>query len=133
MPSELLHYELRPARKPWDSDPIASLALVTEPDGRTETCYIRFSEKFVRAVGQALPRGVSLFDPAYVHVYAMGDGTWTVWALYFDGSGVVLWKSDTKPTWLNNRERNHDTRQTVKNPRSSAAPRAASQAGLCAA
>lgn len=112
MPREHKHYEIKPARKPFAGRPLASTVLVTREDGQRGYCYINFSDSFVVAVGKALPRGVSLHDPAYLEVaFNHSAQAWEVMALYLaSGKGKTLWRSPVKPHWLKfHQDRTHES------------------------
>jgi hypothetical protein len=99
---EFKHYELRNTRKPSQDKRVASYATVVDEHGLPGYAYIAFSETFVLAVGQAMPRGVSTTDPAHVHVfYDQAHKVWSINARYLAGDGVTeLWSTPEKPEWL---------------------------------
>lgn len=103
MRGELAKYRLRATRRPADTAPVASMVLVRNEAGEAGYCYANFSDEFASYVGKRLPRGVSLDDPACITVtFRAETGDWCVGASYLDGtSSVLLWRTDTRPSWLN--------------------------------
>lgn len=73
--------------------------------GVSSSCFIRFSDDFVRFVGLELHRGVSPQTPAGISVYHCDlTGDWFVQAYYIGRirvtSTVVLWVAKEKPKWV---------------------------------
>jgi hypothetical protein len=69
-------------------------------DGEVICYYIRFSEEVINQLGKVMPFGVGEAHPAYLSVRRVGDN-YDVSCHYIDGNyRRVLWRQDTKPTWL---------------------------------
>lgn len=89
-----------------------------EPAGQGY-CYISFDESLVDLVGRTLPRGVAVFDPAYLQVEYDGlQKKWHVWACYYkDEIRRPLWVTKERPEWLtipkSSRGRNDKTTHTA--------------------
>lgn len=125
MPSELKKYKLKATRRPKASAYLASRVMVTDDQGITGYCYITFSDEFVEAVGSALPQGVAIFSPAQIEVaFDPIVKKWLIGASYIGrGLPVILWESDTRPTWvkrITSKEHN-DTAKNCENGSSSSA------------
>lgn len=102
---EMKAWGLHPARKPYAHPYLASAVLVLAPEGKGY-CYIRFAEKFVEAVGRALPWGVGPEHPAHLKVlYRASTDTWLIYAKYLDSHyyTTLLWEQNAKPKWLGHR------------------------------
>lgn len=126
MSSEYKHFELRRAIRSSESPRVSTVVLVTREDGKRGHCFVRFSDSFVRFVGQKLPRGVAEFDPAYLDViYTPATKTWVIRAFYLrDGVGAILWETGTAPSWLSFR-----TETSNGNPSSAHSRRTGIRAG----
>lgn len=96
-------YQLRATIKPAKNPVVSTVFLVRNEEGEVGYCYVNFSRDFVERVGHALPRGVSVEDPACISVrFYPRTKVWLVVAQYVDGSGeVLLWRTEQKPSWLN--------------------------------
>jgi hypothetical protein len=103
MSKELKKYGLRATRRPAKCDTVATTVVVRNEAGETGYCYIGFDEPFVHRVGTKLPRGVGTHDPAFISVrYYPRTKVWLVVAQYMaGGEEVLLWKTPTRPEWLN--------------------------------
>lgn len=125
------------SRKPKKHPLLSSTVAVRDEQGRNGYCYIGFSEDFVERVGKALPRGVSTFDPACIHVvYYPHNKTWLVIARYLRSEGeALLWRTTERPHWLRFYEvknaNTQDTKadQTAGEGHRGRAARAATQGG----
>jgi hypothetical protein len=97
------HYELRSAPRPNGRIALCQTVSVVNADRKSGYAYVSFSDSFVAAVGRVLPRGVSVRDPAYLHVYwSRTARLWKVTVKYFGHEGdYLLWESPTQPSWLN--------------------------------
>lgn len=97
------NFELRSATRAGPTTHKRLLATTVDiitPSGNQRHGFIRFSDNLVKAVGKALPRGVSEQDPAYLQV-RLFPGRCEVWALYArDVTGVKMWDTEDIPSWL---------------------------------
>lgn len=104
MGRELKKYELRATKKPARSDLVSTTVAIRGEDNSRYYCYISFSQAFVEAVGRALPRGVTIYEPAYLFVDCTKAG-FDVWACYAtDTEKVKMWSVPAErgaPAWLN--------------------------------
>lgn len=102
---EVKGWGIRPARKPHAHPYLASAVLVLAPEGKGY-CYIRFTERFVEAVGKAMLWGVGPEHPAHLKVmYRASTDTWLIYAKYLDSHHytTLLWEQKNKPVWLTHR------------------------------
>lgn len=97
------NFELRSATRAGPATHKRLLATTVDiimSSGTQRHGFIRFSDNLVKAVGKALPRGVSEQDPAYLQV-RLFPGRCEVWALYARGvTGVKMWELEGIPPWL---------------------------------
>ncbi len=92
-------FELRTARAPKLVAGLSNTVIVYENDV-PKYCHISFSDDLIIAVGEHLPRGVSMDDKAFMQ--AVLDGAeWTIYACYVETwERVALWRAGAKPAWL---------------------------------
>lgn len=102
MSKELKAYALVSARRPGKNPYLSTTVAVRDENGEVGYCYIRFSDRFVHKVGQALNRGLMETDPAFVSVrYYRRKDVWLVVASYLSGGQeALLWSTKDRPTWL---------------------------------
>jgi hypothetical protein len=101
---EWKHYELRRTQRPGSSQRLSNTVAVVDETGTPGYAYIAFSESFVTAVGNALPRGINdSTEQAYLTVtYNPLKRIWDVRARYITGVGqALLWHSLQCPAWIN--------------------------------
>lgn len=103
MGRELKKYRIRATKKPAKSTLLSSTVVVRNESGKVGYCYINFDQPLIDAAGKALPRGLTVDDPAYLEVvYYPAMSVWLVKARYLLGDKeVLLWKTEQKPSWLN--------------------------------
>lgn len=103
MAREYKHYGIRKARSPKNLGPLATTIAVTTEEGSRGFGYVHFAESLTKAVGKKLPRGVSQQDPAFLEItYVEDRREWEISARYLASDGAaLLWRTDTKPSWLN--------------------------------
>lgn len=108
---ELKKFGLKSGTKPQTGYPVSGVAVVKDEGGKG-SCYIKFNEDFVEAIGKAMPHGVGADSPCYIKLlYMRGRKVWRVFACYIDESkSILLWETHDRPVWVKRIRRvNHDT------------------------
>lgn len=101
MRNEKKCYGIRRMRGVCKSKEVLSTVSVTGEGGSKSYVNIKFDEPFVEAIGKRMPQGVSVGNPAFLHVLHTGK-KWQVWVQYANDFkvSVLLWETAVEPKWL---------------------------------
>lgn len=96
-------FGMRTARAPMLVAGLSNTVIVYD-DFALKYCFVSFSDALVEAVGLHLPRGCSPEEHAFLQVqFDKASGDWIVYAAYVSTwERVALWRTDTKPVWVQN-------------------------------
>lgn len=107
MGRNLISFDIRRTRTPTIQGGLSSTMLVILKNRKVGYITIGFSYALVRFVGNILPRGISVHDPAYMSLVLDPDrDCYILYAQYLEDAGkekskrYVLFEIEQKPEWL---------------------------------
>ena len=100
MPRQYKKFGLKHTRRPAKSPLLSTTVSVVRKDGSRFYCYVSFADDLVKAVGKALPWGLTEDRSAMLHAIESEKG-WEIRATYVGlVPGVRMWFTTSEPEWL---------------------------------